>query len=71
MRTNLPQKLTPDNEARRLLWWNTLSHQEQIGAIQRLAAQGISEPDLASATRLSIEMIRKILGQHPQCEGRE
>jgi DNA-directed RNA polymerase sigma subunit (sigma70/sigma32) len=54
---------------RRMLYFATLSQEEQRAIIQRLSADGASDHDIASATRLSVEIIRQILGQGRQCEG--
>jgi hypothetical protein len=63
--------VTVDTHDRRMLWFATLTPAEQRDAIQQLPADGISDHDIASATRLSVEMIRQILVQRPQCEGCE
>lgn len=46
---------------RELLHFSLLSPEQQADAIRRLSAQGISDFTIAAATRLSIEMIRRIL----------
>jgi hypothetical protein len=61
---------TLDAGARRLLWWNTLSREEQVSAIRRLSAGGMSDHDIAGATKLSVEAIRQVIGR-PQCEACE
>jgi hypothetical protein len=47
-----------------------LSRAEREAAIRRLAAGGMSETTIATATRLSVEMIRRILttapAEHPK-----
>jgi uncharacterized protein YoaH (UPF0181 family) len=58
-------------DARRMLWFVTLTHEQQREAIQRLSAQGMSVFDIAAATKLGTEQIRQILGQRPECEGRQ
>jgi hypothetical protein len=60
---------TVDTHARRMLWFVTLSQQEQREAIQRLSRDGMSDHDIAAATKLSTEQVCQILGQPPQCEG--
>ena len=40
----------------------TLTQDEQAQAIRRLARAGMSDHGIVSATRLSVEMVRKILG---------
>ena len=57
-----------DTESRRMLWFVTLTPAEQREAIQRLFADGMSEYDIAGATKLSVQVIRQILGLPPQCE---
>jgi hypothetical protein len=60
---------TVDTHARRMLWFVTLSQQEQRETIQRLSRDGMSDHDIAGATKLSVEMVRQILGrQHGGCE---
>jgi hypothetical protein len=43
-----------------------LDRDEQATAIRRLAASGLSEYSIASATRLSVEMIRRVLARGAQ-----
>jgi hypothetical protein len=57
-----------DTEARRLLWWHTLSRAEQIHTIRRLSSDGMSDYDIANATKLSVEAIRQVIGQGRHCE---
>lgn len=40
-----------------------LDNAEQVKAIQRLAARGMSDHTIAAATGLSVEMIRRILAE--------
>lgn len=47
----------------RMQHFATLNHQQQGEAICRLAALGWSEHGIAHATRLSTEMVRRILGE--------
>jgi hypothetical protein len=56
---------------RRMLYFATLSQEEQRDVIQRQSADGISDHDIAAVTKLSTEQIRQILGRRPQCEGCE
>ncbi len=42
-----------------------LSRDEQRDAIKRLALDGMSDYGIASATKLSVEMVRTILGERP------
>jgi hypothetical protein len=47
---------------RRMDYFQMLSHEDQRAAIRRMADSGLSEYTIAAATRLSVEMIRQILG---------
>jgi len=51
---------------RELHYFLLLSHAEQRVSIQRLEASGFSDYAIAGATRLSVEMIRAILGERPR-----
>ncbi len=44
-----------------LLHFELLDREEQERAIRRLAREGMSEYAIAAATRLSVEMIRRVL----------
>lgn len=46
---------------RELLHFMLLSPEQQVDAIRRLSAQGMSDFTIAAASRLSIEMVRHIL----------
>ena len=46
-----------------LHYFAMLTHDEQRAAIQRMAAQGMSDQTIAAATKLSVEMIRAIIGE--------
>jgi len=46
---------------RELMHFLLLTPEERAAAIRRLAAQGWSELSIAAATRLSVEMIRRVL----------
>lgn len=46
----------------RLHYFAMLSSEEQRAAIHRLAASGMSHHVIAAATKLSVEMIRIVLG---------
>lgn len=49
-----------------------LDHEEQVAAIQRLARSGMGDYTIAAATGLSVEAIRRIIGERkPSCEGCE
>jgi hypothetical protein len=57
----------PDD--RRMHYFAMLSREEQARAIHRLSQSGMSDHGIASATMLSTEMIRKILGERlPEAE---
>lgn len=51
-----------DTPGRRLHYFKMLSHDDQRAAIRRLAASGMTDHTIAAATRLSVEMVRQILG---------
>jgi hypothetical protein len=53
---------TTNSPDRRMDYFQMLTRDEQRVAIRRMAASGQSEFTIAAATRLSVEMIRKILG---------
>jgi len=42
-----------------------LSEADRHAAIKRMAANGWSDYSIAAATRLSVEMVRKVLGERP------
>jgi hypothetical protein len=44
-------------------YFNQLSHEQQKGAIRRMARDGHSEHQIASATRLNIAQIRAVLSE--------
>lgn len=50
----------------RMAHFRLLSRNQQAAAIHRLAATGMTDHGIASATRLSVEMVRRILGEHRQ-----
>jgi hypothetical protein len=39
-----------------------LTREEQADVVRRMAADGVSEYSIASATKLSVEMVRTIIG---------
>jgi hypothetical protein len=47
---------------RELDYFLMLSRDDQCGAIRRMAAGGLSDYTIASATRLSVEQVRQIIG---------
>jgi hypothetical protein len=47
-----------------------LPHDQQLGAMQRLAALGWSDNSIAAATRLSVEAVRRALGERRAQEHR-
>lgn len=53
----------PEYDAQRLRHFAALDREQQAQAIQRLAATGYGDNTIASATGLSVEMIRRILGE--------
>ncbi len=48
---------------RRMHYFAMLTRDEQAEAIYRLSRSGMSDHAIASATQLSVEMIRAILGE--------
>ncbi len=48
-------------DAARMRHFHSLDHEHQGAAIKRLAATGLSDHGIASATQLSIEQIRRVL----------
>jgi hypothetical protein len=59
-----------DLEAARMRAFAILSREQQGQAIQRLAATGMSDHSIASATRLSVEFVRHVLGEHATVQER-
>jgi hypothetical protein len=55
----------------RMNYFLLLTQEEQKRAIQRLAASGMNDHGIATATQCSVEQIRAILGQRGQCEACE
>lgn len=51
---------------RRMDYFLLLTHEEQRVAIQRMAAGGMSDYTIASATRLAVEMVRRILSEETE-----
>jgi hypothetical protein len=47
-----------------------LTPEEQASAICRLSRSGMSDHGISSATRLSVEMVRKIIGEARSSETR-
>jgi hypothetical protein len=52
--------------ARELRHFLLLDRSEQEVAIRRLAASGMNDYGIAAATRLSVEMIRRVIGESQQ-----
>jgi DNA-directed RNA polymerase specialized sigma24 family protein len=52
----------PNTDVARVTAFYTLGRQQQREAITRLAVLGMSEHAIASATHLSVEMVRSLLG---------
>jgi hypothetical protein len=55
----------------RMGYFMMLTEAEQHAAIKRLASSGMADTSIAAATMLSVEQVRIILGQRPQCLGCE
>lgn len=58
---------TPD--ATRMHHFHTLSPEHQADALRRLAALGYSDHGIASASGLSVEFVRRVLGSKPAENG--
>jgi hypothetical protein len=54
-----------------MLYFAMLTEAEQHAAIKRLANSGMADTSIATATMLSVEQVRQILGQGRQCEACE
>jgi ABC-type phosphate/phosphonate transport system ATPase subunit len=52
-----------EHREREMRYFAMLSREEQAQAIHRLSRSGMSDYGIASATQLSVEMIRSILGE--------
>lgn len=50
-------------QSREMHYFAMLNRDEQHAAIHRLTASGMSDYGIAAATRLSVEMVRTILGE--------
>lgn len=61
--TQPQQKEQRMNSNRELHHFLLLPRQQQIEAIYRLHVSGMSDYGIASATRLSVEQIRRLLGE--------
>jgi hypothetical protein len=48
----------------RLRHFRLLTRDQQAQAIRRLAATGMTDYDVSAATRLAVEQVRQILGEH-------
>lgn len=51
------------NASRELHYFLLLTHEQQIEAIHRLHRLGMSDHTIAAATKLSVEMIRRLLSE--------
>ncbi|MBX5462977.1 MAG: hypothetical protein IRZ28_18050 [Steroidobacteraceae bacterium] len=54
-------------DANRMHHWLALSPEQQADAIRRLAALGWTDHGIASATRLAVEQVRRLLGSTTKC----
>jgi hypothetical protein len=59
--------MTAADDARRE-HFDSLTRSEQEAAIRRMAADGASEYGISAATGLSVEMVRRILGERDHAE---
>lgn len=55
---------TDTSDAARMRHFHTLDRSRQAEAIRRLAATGMSDHGISHATQLSLEQVRRILGEH-------
>jgi hypothetical protein len=55
--------MSANPEDRRMHYFVMLTRDEQVDAIHRLSRSGMTDHGIASATQLSVEMVRKILGE--------
>jgi hypothetical protein len=58
----------PMSADRRMHYFSMLNRDEQAKAIARLASSGMNDYGIASATGISVEMVRKILGEQKALE---
>ena len=56
-------KLAGDPDRDRMRHFHQLDHTQQVQAIHRLAAAGMSDHGIAQATALSVEFVRRLLGE--------
>lgn len=52
-----------EQEAARMAAFERLTREQQSEAIRRMLRDGVPEYTVAAATRLSIEMVRRIVGE--------
>jgi hypothetical protein len=52
----------PAQGAAKMAYFLMLTRDEQVQAIRRLAASGLSDHTISAATQLSVEQVRAILG---------
>lgn len=57
------QAMSTHPREREMRHFELLDHEEQRSAIQRLSVAGMGDYAIAAATMLSVEQIRKILGE--------
>lgn len=57
-----PRKQHAGSDADRMQHFAELTREEQADVVRRMAADGVSEYSIASATKLSVEMVRTIIG---------
>lgn len=56
--------MTADAE-NRMYHFRTLDRDAQVQAIRRMAAMGWTDHGISHATKLSLEQVRRVLGEHP------
>lgn len=55
--------MTATIDTARMQHFHALDREQQATAVHRLAAAGYSEHGIAAATKLSVEFVRRILGE--------
>lgn len=61
--------MTGQPRDRQMAYFHMLTRAEQCAAIRRLSASRMSDYGIATATALSVGMVRLILGEHPARQG--
>jgi hypothetical protein len=61
---NIARRAALRDDHDRMRHFASLDRQQQAQAIRRLAATGMTDHDISHATRLAVEQIRTMLGEH-------